>query len=214
MGTGAALSTLARAPQTPPAPSQAANQIMHAPANAPTSATGSGFIPETGTPTQRAVSVPGGLHTQQSSMLHDLASISLGFANPVAPGQVTAQQKQVLDAWQQNAASDYSQYMASHGFSNLSADPGALFNEEALVAQSQWSVMDTKGAMTALKLSASDYDQWMKLEEEKKKEKGALLGKVFEIAGAVVGFVYGGPAGAALGAEVGGTVGGAVGGAT
>ena len=183
---------------------------MHAPAHA---ATGSGFVPETGTPTQRVVAIPSGLPTQQSSMLHDLASIALGFANPVAPGQVTPQQKQVLDAWQQNAASDYSQYMASHGFSNVAANPGALFNEEALVAQSQWSVMDTQGAMTALKLSVSDYDQWMKLEEEKKKEKGALIGKVFEIAGAVVGFVYGGPAGAALGAEVGGAVGGAAGGA-
>jgi len=207
------MATLARAPQTPaqaaPAPSQAANQIMHAPATAAT-----GFVPETGTPTQRAVAIPSGLPTQQSSMLHDLASISLGFANPVAPGQVTKQQQQVLSAWQQNAQSDYSQYMASHGFSNLSADPGALFNEEALVAQSQWSVMDTQGAMTALKLSVSDYDQWMKIEQEKKKEKGALIGKVFEIAGAVVGFVYGGPAGAMLGAEVGGYVGGAVGGAT
>src|SRR6185437_8110693 len=215
MGQGSAMASLARAPQTPaqaaPAPSQAANQIMHAPA---TAATGSGFVPETGTPTQRAVAMPNGLPTQQSSMLHDLASISLGFANPVAPGQVTKQQQQVLSAWQQNAQSDYSQYMASHGFSNLSADPGALFNEEALVAQSQWSVMDTQGAMTALKLSVSDYDQWMKIEQEKKKEKGALIGKVFEIAGAVVGFVYGGPAGAMLGAEVGGYVGGAVGGAT
>ena len=214
MGTGAALANIARAPQpqaqAAPAPSKAASQVMHA---QPHAATGSGFVPETGAPTQRAVAIPSGLPTQQSSMLHDLASIALGFANPVAPGQVTPQQKQVLDAWQQNAASDYSQYMASHGFSNVAANPEALFNEEALVAQSQWSVMDTQGAMTALKLSVSDYDQWMKLEEEKKKEKGALIGKVFEIAGAVVGFVYGGPAGAALGAEVGGAVGGAAGGA-
>src|SRR6185437_11535570 len=90
MSQGYAMAALAHAPQTPaqaaPAPSQAANQIMHAPA---TAATGSGFVPETGTPTQRAVAMPNGLPTQQSSMLHDLASISLGFANPVAPGQVT-----------------------------------------------------------------------------------------------------------------------------
>src|SRR5574337_151931 len=181
MGSGSALSTLARVPQTAaqaqPVPSQAANQVMHASAKPTNAATGSGFVSETGTPTQRAVSVPGGLHTQQSSMLHDLASISLGFANPVAPGQVTTQQQQVLDAWQQNAQSDDSQYMASHGFSNLSADPGALFNEEALVAQSQWSVMDTKSAMTALKLSASDYEQWRKLEREKKKGRGARSGR-------------------------------------
>lgn len=137
------------------------------------------LVPETGTPTQRAVAVPGGLPTQQSSMLHDLASIALGFSDPVAPGQVTTQQKQVLDAWTHNAHSDYSQFMLNQGLSGTVANPDALFNEQSLVAQAQWSRIDTQGAMTALKLSASDYDAWMKLEAEKKK---SMMGKIFGVA--------------------------------
>lgn len=181
------------------------------PAAAP--ATTGGFVPETGTPRHTATSIPTGLPTQQSSMLHDLASLSLGFANPVAPGQVTSQQQQVLSAWRENASSDYSQYMAAHGFAAIANNPDALFNEEELVAQSSWSMMDTKGALEALNVSAKDYDAWMKLEAEKKKEKGALIGKVVGIAGAIVGFYFGGPAGAAAGYSIGSAAGGAIGGA-
>lgn len=171
-GMGSAFSTVAHSTS---AQAQAGSNA----APKPNAATPSPLIPETGTPTPRAVAVPGGLHTQQSSMLHDLASIALGFADPVAPGQVTTQQKQVLDAWTHNAHSDYSQFMLNQGLSGTVANPDALFNEQSLVAQAQWSRMDTQGAMTALKLSASDYDAWMKLEAEKKK---SMMGKIFGVA--------------------------------
>lgn len=171
MGTGSALASLAK----PPAQAGAQPQPMP-----PT------YVPETGTPTHKAVAIPTGLPSSQASMLHDLASISLGFADPVGPGQVTAQQRQVLDAWKENASSDYSQYMASHGFTAIAENPGALFNEEALVAQANWSMLDNKGAMNALQVSARDYDEWKKLEAKK---KSGLFHEIMGVAEIAVGVV-------------------------
>lgn len=187
MGSG--LAALAK----PPAQAVAQAQAQ------PSTTTPPAYVPETGTPTTKAVAIPGGLPSSQASMLHDLASISLGFADPVGPGQVTGQQQQVLAAWKENANSDYSQYMASHGFSAIAQDPGALFNEEALAAQANWSMLDNKGAMNALQVSAKDYDEWKKIEAKKKSSLMHEIMGVAEIAvGVVIDFYTGGLGGNAL----------------
>lgn len=173
MSQGAALGKLASATRAPVTASTQPSFIAPAAQAAPA------YVPETGTPQTSVTSIPTGLPSQQSSMLHDLASLSLGFAHPVGPGEVTVQQQQVLNAWKQNAHSDYSQFMLNQGLAATVQNPDALFNEEALVAQAQWSRMDTQGAMLALRLSASDYDAWMKLEEQKHK---SMMGKIFGVA--------------------------------
>lgn len=173
-GMGSALGAIARAPS-----SQISVTHKVTPKAVAAAPTASSYVPETGTPNTSATAIPTGLPSQQSSMLHDLASIALGFANPVGPGQVTTQQQQVLDAWKQNAHSDYSQFMLNQGLAGTVQDPDALFNEQALVAQAQWSRADTQSAMLTLKVSGEDYDAWMKLEEQKHK---SMMGKIFGVA--------------------------------
>jgi hypothetical protein len=131
--------------------------------------------------------------SSQITMLRQLAGIALGEANPVAPGQVTPGQQQVLGAWQQNANSDYSQYMMDRGFTAVADNPGVLFSEEALAAQAQWSSMDAKGALDALGVSAKDWDEYQKLEEQAKKRKmGLIMGAVELVAGAAITYFSGG----------------------
>lgn len=129
----------------------------------------------------------------QITMLKQLAGIALGEANPVAPGQVTQGQQQVMNAWQENANSDYSQYMMDRGFTAVAEDPSVLFNEDALAAQAEWSSMDAKGALDALGVSAKDWDQYQKLEEQAKKKKmGLIMGAVEMVAGAAITYFSGG----------------------
>lgn len=133
------------------------------------------------------------LASSQITMLRQLAGIALGEANPVAPGQVTPGQQQVLGAWQQNANSDYSQYMMDRGFTAVADNPGVLFSEEALAAQAEWSSMDAKGALDALGVSAKDWDEYQKLEEQAKKRKmGLIMGAVELVAGAAITYFSGG----------------------
>lgn len=147
------------------------------------------YVPETPTPnTTRATSI-GPMPSKQETVLKDIAGLALSYAQPVAPGQVTGQQKQVLDAWQNNANSDYGQFMANQGLSVIASNPGVLFNEERATAQSQWSMADAKGAMSMLGLSAKDWDAYEKLrEEDAKRHSNFIFGAVEFVAGAAITF--------------------------
>lgn len=167
------LNTFQPTPVAAPAPA--------APAAAPV------YQPETATPdTTRATSI-GSMPSKQETVLKDIANLALSYAQPVAPGQVTKQQQQVLDAWKNNAMSDYGQFMANQGLSVIAADPGVLFNEELATAQSQWSMEDAKGALSMLGLSAKDWDEYQKLrEEDAKRHSNFLFGAVEFVAGAAL----------------------------
>jgi hypothetical protein len=116
----------------------------------------------------------------------------------VAPGQVNAQQQQVLSAWRNNADSDYSQFMANQGLSMVSSNPGVLFNEELATAQSQWSMQDAQGALSMLGLSAKDWDEYQKLkEEDEQRHDNFLFGAVETVAGAALTFFSAGTLSAA-----------------
>lgn len=159
-----------------------------APAPAPAPATPSpAYQPETATPdTTRATSI-GSMPSKQETVLKDIANLALSYTQPVAPGQVTKQQQQVLDAWKNNAMSDYGQFMANQGLSVIASNPGVLFNEELATAQSQWSMEDAKGALSMLGLSAKDWDQYEKLREEDAKRHGNFIfGAVEFVAGAAL----------------------------
>ena len=163
-------------------------QPTPAPAPAPAPATPSlAYQPETATPDiTRATSI-GSMPSKQETVLKDIANLALSYAQPVAPGQVTKQQQQVLDAWKNNAMSDYGQFMANQGLSVIAADPGVLFNEELATAQSQWSMEDAKGALSMLGLSAKDWDEYQKLrEEDAKRHSNFLFGAVEFVAGAAL----------------------------
>lgn len=157
--------------------------VAATPAPAPAPA----YQPETATPnTTRATSV-GPLPSKQETMLKDIANLALSYAQPVAPGQVTKQQQQVLDAWKNNAMSDYGQFMANQGLSVIASNPGVLFNEELATAQSQWSMADAQGALSMLGLSAKDWDQYEKLrEEDAKRHSNFIFGAVEFVAGAAI----------------------------
>lgn len=159
------------------------------------------YLPESASPdTSRATSI-GAMPSKQESVLRDIANLALSYAQPVAPGQVTRQQQQVLSAWRNNADADYSQFMANQGLSVISANPGVLFNEELATAQSQWSMADAQGALSMLGLSAKDWDEYEKLrEEDKKRHNNFLFGAVEMVAGAAITF---GSAGALSAAGVG-----------
>lgn len=164
------------------------NTFQPAPAPAPAPSTPSAtYQPETATPdTTRATSI-GSMPSKQETVLKDIANLALSYAQPVAPGQVTKQQQQVLDAWKNNAMSDYGQFMANQGLSVIAADPGVLFNEELATAQSQWSMEDAKGALSMLGLSAKDWDEYQKLrEEDAKRHSNFLFGAVEFVAGAAL----------------------------
>lgn len=153
------------------------------PAPTPTPA----YQPETATPnTTRATSV-GPLPSKQETMLKDIANLALSYADPVTPGGVHPQQKQVLDAWKNNAMSDYGQFMANQGLSVIASNPGVLFNEEMATAQSQWSMADAQGAMSMLGLSAKDWDAYEKLrEEDAKRHSNFIFGAAEFVAGAAI----------------------------
>ena len=169
------------------------NTFQPTPAPAPAPATPSpAYQPETATPdTTRATSI-GSMPSKQETVLKDIANLALSYAQPVSPGQVTKQQQQVLDAWKNNAMSDYGQFMANQGLSVIASNPGVLFNEELATAQSQWSMEDAKGALSMLGLSAKDWDEYQKLrEEDAKRHSNFIFGAVEAVAGAVMMFVPG-----------------------
>jgi hypothetical protein len=127
------------------------------------------------------------------SMLKDIASLALSYTTQLGPGQVTGQQQQVLNAWKNNASSDYGQFMANQGLSAAASNPSALFNEESATAQSQWSMQDAQSSMSMLGLSAKDWDEYQKLEEQAEKDKsGLIMGAVMMVAGACVTYFSGG----------------------
>lgn len=141
--------------------------------------------------TSRATSI-GPMPSKQESVLRDIAGLALSYANPVAPGQVHPEQQQVLNAWRNNANSDYGQFMANQGLSMIASNPGVLFNEEMATAQSQWSMEDAKGALSMLGLSAKDWDEYQKLKaQDEARHNNFLMGAVESIAGAVMMFVPG-----------------------
>lgn len=170
-----ALNTFQPAPVPAPAPAPAPAMVSPA------------YQPETATPdTTRATSI-GAMPSKQETVLKDIANLALSYAQPVSPGQVTKQQQQVLDAWKNNAMSDYGQFMANQGLSVIASNPGVLFNEELATAQSQWSMEDAKGAMSMLGLSAKDWDQYEKLrEEDAKRHSNFIFGAVEFVAGAAL----------------------------
>lgn len=176
------------APASAPAPAQVSSTV---PGATPA------YVPETASPnTTRATGV-GPLPSKQETMLKDIADLALSYSQPVAPGQVTAQQQQVLSAWRNNAQSDYGQFMANQGLSVVSSNPGVLFNEELATAQSQWSMEDAKGALSMLGLSAKDWDQYEKLREEDAKRHGNFIfGAVEFVAGALITYFSFGTLGA------------------
>lgn len=155
------------------------------------------YLPETATPnTTRATSI-GAMPSKQETVLRDIAGLALSYAQPVTPGGVTTQQNQVLDAWQNNAQSDYGQFMANQGLSVIASNPGVLFNEERSTAQSQWSMQDAQGAMSMLGLSAKDWDAYEKLrEEDAKRHSNFIFGAVEFVAGAAITFFSAGSASA------------------
>lgn len=170
--------------------STALNTFQPAPAPAPSPApamVSPAYQPETATPdTTRATSI-GSMPSKQETVLKDIANLALSYAQPVAPGQVTKQQQQVLDAWKNNAMSDYGQFMANQGLSVIASNPGVLFNEELATAQSQWSMEDAKGALSMLGLSAKDWDQYEKLRaEDEKRHSNFIFGAVEFVAGAAL----------------------------
>lgn len=170
-----ALNTFQPAPVPAPAPAPAPAMVSPA------------YQPETATPdTTRATSI-GAMPSKQETVLKDIANLALSYAQPVSPGQVTKQQQQVLDAWKNNAMSDYGQFMANQGLSVIASNPGVLFNEELATAQSQWSMEDAKGAMSMLGLSAKDWDEYQKLrEEDAKRHSNFIFGAVEFVAGAAL----------------------------
>lgn len=144
---------------------------------------------ETATPnTSRATSI-GAMPSKQETVLRNIAGLALSYADPVGPGQVHPQQQQVLNAWRNNAQSDYGQFMANQGLATVAANPGVLFNEEMATAQSQWSMADAQGALSMLGLSAKDWDEYEKLRAEDAKRHGNFLfGAVEFVAGAAITF--------------------------
>lgn len=142
--------------------------------------------------TSRATSI-GPMPSKQETVLRDIAGLALSYANPVAPGQVHPEQQQVLNAWRNNANSDYGQFMANQGLSMIAANPGVLFNEEMATAQSQWSMADAQGALSMLGLSAKDWDEYQKLQaQDKARHNNFLFGAVEFVAGAAMTFFSGG----------------------
>jgi hypothetical protein len=126
-------------------------------------------------------------------MLKDIANLALSYTDQLGPGQVTSQQQQVLNAWRNNASSDYGQFMANQGLSMAASNPGALFNEESATAQSQWSMQDAQSSMSMLGLSAKDWDEYQKLHAQDEKDKsGLIMGAVMMVAGACVTYFSGG----------------------
>src|SRR5262245_56091375 len=107
--------TTATTPSVAPTLVQATPAAAPAPAMAPQAVPT--YLPETATPnTTRATSI-GAMPGKQETVLKDIAGLALSYAQPVTPGGVTAQQNQVLSAWQNNAQSDYGQFMANQGLS-------------------------------------------------------------------------------------------------
>jgi hypothetical protein len=177
-----------------PVPSSAPAAAPAVPVAAPSpAATTPVYQSETGTPvTGRGTSV-GNLPSSQESMLKDMANLALSYTTQLGPGQVTAQQQQVLDAWKNNASSDYGQFMANQGMSMAASNPGALFNEESATAQSQWSMQDAQSSMSMLGLSAKDWDDYQKLKEQAEKDQdGLIMGAVMMVAGAAITYFSGG----------------------
>lgn len=135
--------------------------------------------------TTRATSIgppPG----QYSSVLNRVASLALQYSSPVDPGQVSTQQQAVLNAWQANAQSDYSQFMFDQGMTAVATNPSALFSEEEGATQAVWSQQDLKASMDALQLSGKDFDEWQKLEAKK---KSGILKKIEGVVEIVVGVI-------------------------
>ncbi|MFP3246920.1 MAG: hypothetical protein RXR20_20570, partial [Paraburkholderia sp.] len=147
------------------------------------------YQPETATPITTRATSTGPMPSKQETLLNQIAGLALSYSQGVAPGQVNAQQQQVLSAWRNNADSDYSQFMANQGLSMVSSNPGVLFNEELATAQSQWSMQDAQGALSMLGLSAKDWDEYQKLkEEDEQRHDNFLFGAVETVAGAALTF--------------------------
>lgn len=208
-----ATSALASAPRagTPVATAaQTAADAKAALANAPATsqeALRNTYVPEVQTPNTSRPTGLGPLPSKQKDVLLAVANLAFSYSDPVSPGQATAGQKQVLNAWQENANSDYSQFMLDQGMRVVAENPQALFAQTALSTEAAWSGMDTKGALQALGLSAQDWDQYQKLEEEERKKHAGLIGTVVGIAAAIVVGYFTGGAGAAAGYEAGSAIG-------
>ena len=171
-----------------PAPSFAPPQV------APQSEAAPAYVPETATPNTSLPTSIGPLPSKQKNMLRDIAGLALAYSNEnnVGPGNVTKQQDALLNAWTQNAHSDYSQFMFEQGLAQVGANPDVLFNEEAASARAQWSREDAQNAMSMLGLSAKDWTEYEKIVAEEHKRHMGLIGGIVEMAaGIVVSFIPG-----------------------
>lgn len=170
------------------------------------------YLPEAAPPNQSLPTSIGSLPSKQKNMLRSIAGLALGYSNEnnVGPGNVTKQQDQLLQAWEHNANSDYSQFMFEQGLSQVAANPDVLFNEEAMATKAQWSMQGAQAAQSWLGLSAKDWDEYQKLEaQDKQRHSNMLMGVVELAAGIVLSFTgVGAIAGVPLAAEGAATIAG------
>lgn len=143
------------------------------------------YVPETAAPNTTRATSTGPLPSKQKNLLRDIAGLALSYSTPVSPGQVTRQQDQVLSAWEQNAASDYSQFMFNQGLSAVASNPSTLFNSERAATQSQWSMEDAQSALSFLNLSAKDWDEYQKMQAQEHQRHLGLIGGVVEMAAGI-----------------------------
>lgn len=121
-----------------------------------------------------------------ASALQTIANQTLNLAKPVTPGAVTPQQQEVLNQEKSSGQSMWADYYKGLGLSTIAFNPDALVNSTIAATTAEWSQQDTSNALSALNLSSTDYNQYLKDEQVANEQSMKLIFTAAAVVGSIV----------------------------